>query len=553
VCISEKYIEFDSGNLRIFEINAENHKTNFVLYAIIFRIFICKMINESFDGMDTPSKKRKRDNFSRFVSSTPIKLANKENFQFSDSLCMEVKSIAELVAERNVSKLPKVNEFEVIRKPPKKKKKNSEDSCFVNPGLDLKVDERVVNPFEVVRSDNTEAILLAKGVSNAALNVADSEQIVAPSKVSTNPFEVFREVELPKDVKGIDNSALELNPPAHMPLMLSLPFTPTVNHRIDFSNMPENLTPCALLATKLVLESNDDSTVIGTPKRSVTVKSRKSLSVISEVSEEVEIDIGEELDNYQLQLENSINEAKMQNRKYEFDAPKTIMEEDEENDETQKSENETVKNETTVLVVNDATYTKELSKFIEESTKEIQNLGPEMLLGLRESNVDDIENFIDDNNEDVQFEEVDSFDDDFGKLGQFKRAYRTDAPPTFKRPTPVEAQPKKMNLGGSIRRSIRKLISHKSDKSEKSNDSGESEKHEGLFQTIRHSLRRKAKPKTTTAPVNLENSIMGRSVFREKSIVEENKKATLEKATLKRTVVKTMKTFMENVEEFDHY
>lgn len=503
------------------------------------------MINESFDEMETPNKKRKRDNFSRFVSSTPIKLANKENFQFSDSLCMEVKSIAELVAEKNASKLQKVNEFEVIRKPPKKKKKSSEDCCFVNPGLDLKVGERVVNPFEVVRSDNTEAILLAKGVSNQALDVADSERPAATSKVSTNPFEVFRETELPKDVKGIDNSALELNPPAHMPLMLSLPFTPTINHRIDFSNMPENLTPCALLATKLVLDSNDNSLSIGTPKRNVTVKSRKSLSVISEVSEDVEIDIGEELDNYQLQLENSINEAKMEKRKYVFDAPQTIVEENEENDETQKSENENTKNE----VVNNETYTKELSKFIEESTKEIQNSGPEMLSGLKESNVDDIENFIDDNNEDVQFEEVDSFDDDFGKLGQFKRAYRTDAPPTFKLPTPVETQPKKMNLGGSIRRSIRKLISHKSDKTE---NSGENEKHEGLFQTIRHSLRRKAKPKTT-APVNLENSIMGRPVFRETSNEDLNKKTTLERATLKRTVVKTMKTFMENVEEFDHY
>lgn len=506
------------------------------------------MINESFEGMETPGKKRKRDNFSRFVSSTPIKLANKENFQFSDSLCMEVKSIADIVAERNASKIQKNNEYEVIRKPPKKKKKNSEDSCFVNSGLDLKVDERVINPFEVVRVDNTEAIMLAKGVSNPALDDLEADPVAAPVKVSTNPFEVIRETEVPEDVKGIDNSALELNPPAHLPLMLQLPFTPTVNHRIDFSNMPGNLTPCALLSTMLVLENNEDTGAIGTPKRNVILKSRKSLSVISEVSEEVEIDIGEELDNYQLQLENSINEAKMQKRKYIFDKPRTIFEE---NDETQKSEMEVAKSEATI-VVNDATYTKEMSKFIEESAKEMQMSGSEMLSGLKESNVDDIETFNDIDNEDVQFEEVDSFDDDFGKLGQFKRAYRTDPPSTFKLPTPVESQPKKSNFGGSIRRSIRKLISHKSEKSDKSNDSNESEKHEGLFQTIRHSLRRKAKPKTT-APVNLENSIMGRKIFREVSIDDVNKRATLERATLKRTVVKTVKTFMENVEEFNHY
>lgn len=285
------------------------------------------MINESFESLETPNKKRKRE-ISRFVSSTPIKLANKENFLFSDSLCMEHKSIADIVAERNAAnKLQKTNEFEVIRKPPKKKKKSSEDSCFVNPCLDLQSSEVPINPFEVVRSDNTEAILLAKGVSNPALEVAAEENV---TKVSTNPFEVIRDSE-PVVVKGIDNSALELNPPVHLPLMMPLPFTPTVNHRIDFSNMPENLTPSALLATKLVLESND---VVGTPKRVVASVTRKSLSVISEVSEE--IDIGEELDNYQLQLENSINEAKMQNRKYVFDAPKAIAEEPEAEEEAEK-------------------------------------------------------------------------------------------------------------------------------------------------------------------------------------------------------------------------
>lgn len=499
-----------------------------------------KMINESFDGMDTPSKKRKRDNVSRFVSSTPIKLANKENCLFSDSLCMEHKSIAEIVAERNAAKLQNMNQFEVIRKPPKKKKKSTEESCFVNQCLDLTAGEKTINPFEVVRSDNTEAIALAQGISNAGLDVVvNTEPKVANSKMPTNPFEVIRETELAKNVSGIDNSALELVPPPHVPLMLPLSFTPTVNHRIDFSNMPELLTPSALLSSKLVIESDGEGAAEGTPKKcTAVVKSRKSLSVISE---EAELDIGEELDNYQLQLENSINEAKMQNRKYVFDAPKTIFEESE-NDEEQ--ENESPKVDATV--VNDATYTKDVTKITEVSTtKEIQTV---TFSGLKESDVDD-ERFIDDNNEDVQFEEVDSFEEDFGKLGQFQRAYRTDAPAAFKRPTPkvsIDSQPKKMNLGGSIRRSIRKLINHKSDKT----DSIENEKHEGLFQTIRHSLRRKTKPKTN--PVSLDNSVIGRSVFRETSNEDASKK-TLERATLKKHVVKTVRTFMESVEEFDHY
>lgn len=75
------------------------------------------------------------------------------------------------------------------------------------------------------------------------------------------------------------------------------------------------------------------------------------------------------------------------------------------------------------------------------------------------------------------------------------------------------------------------------------------EKNEGFFQTIRHSLRRKQKPKTSQ--VNLDTSIVGRQVFRETT----NNEATqaLEKKGLKRNVVKKMKTFMESVEEFDHY
>lgn len=498
------------------------------------------MMNENFSEVDTPNKKRKRDNISRFISSTPIKLANKENFLFTDSLCMEHKSIADLVAEKNASKLQKTNnEFEVIRKPPKKKKKATDDCCFVNPGLDLTTDEKRINPFEVVRSDSTEAMKLAQGFCNPALDVVvHAEPLAVTPKVSTNPFEVMRESELPKGAKGIDNSALEWNPPAHTPLMMPLPFTPTVNHRIDFSSMPDNLTPSALLSSKLVIENNETATAVGTPKRNATVKSRKSLSVISE---EAEIDIGEELDNYQLQLENSINEAKMQNRKYNFDTPRTILE------ETENIETEVVTYEQEETVVNDATYTKEILKIIEVSTKEIE---PDALSRLKESDVDE-ERFIDDN-EDVQFEEVDSFEEDFGKLGQFKRAYRTDAPETFKRPMAkpsVESQPKKSNLGGSIRRSIRKLISHKT---EKSNElKSENEKHEGLFQTIRHSLRRK--PKTKTAPVNLETTIVGRSVFRETSNEDDGPKKTLERATLKRHVVKTVRTFMESVEEFDHY
>lgn len=477
------------------------------------------MINASFDAMDTPGKKRKRESLQKFVSSTPIKMnnnnnPNKENFVFSES-CMEVKSIAELVAERRSLATIPASEFEVIRKPPKKKKKAAEECCFVNPGLDLKVDEKVINPFEVVRDDDTEAKLLAKGVSNPALDIKNEEVTKPVAEVSTNPFEVKRDEVEAEKVSGIENSALDLNNAGRAALVLPLPFTPTVNHRIDFSSMPENLTPSALLSTKLVLENNEAKiTPLGTPKKNTTVtKACRSLSVISEE----EIDIGEELDNYQLELENSINEAKMQNKQYEFDT------------ESQKEVDE-VKEK-----VNSETFTKEIA----EATK-----NPVSLSGLKESDVDF---YPDDINDDVQFEEVDSFED-VGKLGQFKRAYRTDAPADFKKPTLDQPVPKKSSkITGSIRRSIRKLIHPKS---RDENDNPEP-KHDGIFQTIRQSLRRKQKPKEEQV-VNLETTIVGRQVFRE-TINEDIPKRTLERRTLKRNIVKSVKTFMESVEEFDHY
>jgi hypothetical protein len=486
------------------------------------------MINGSFEAMDTPGKKRKRESFQKFVSSTPIKLSNKENLVFSDS-CMEVKSIAELVAERKNRAQAPINEYEVIRKPPKKKKKSAvEESCFVNPCLDLKVEEKIINPFEIVRNDNTEAKMLALGVSNPALDIQNEP--IASDNPATNPFEVVREnPELSKTVIGIENSALDLNPMRATALVLPLPFTPTVNHRIDFSNMPENLTPSALFSSKLVLEHNEVKITVATPKRNATAtKSNHSLSVISE--EEGEIDIGAELDNYQLQLENSINEAKMQNRPYDFNKNKG-----EEEEEKTGPPNEGV--------INSATFTKETN------TTAVVNVTAFKIQSSTESDVDDENMF----NDGVQFEEVDSFED-VGKLGQFKRAYRTEAPTTLRKPFdfPLEAEKNKQKastkFGGSIRRSIRKFIHPKSKENNEDDKSLENEKHDGIFHTIRQSLRRKQKPKT----VSLETTMVGRQVFRETANVEIPKR-TLERKTLKRNVVKTVKTFLESVEEFDHY
>lgn len=493
------------------------------------------MINESFnfEAMDTPGKKRKRDNAYKFTSSTPIKVSNKENNLFSDTLCMEVKSIADLVSERRQKKMLPPSEYEVIRKPPKKKKKTlSEESCFVNSALDLKNnEEKIINPFEIIRDDCTEAKSFAKGVSNPALDVKSEPIKKLPTKPTLNPFEVARQ-NVGLKTNGIDNVACDLNAQefSHSALVLPLPFTPTVNHRIDFSSMPNNLTPSTLLTSKLVLENNEAKISVISPKRN-TSKLLKSLSVISE---ENDLDIGEELDNYQLQLENSINEAKIQKNQNDT---KIIHDR---NSSLSQDKKETFQN---------TTYTKEIVNILDVA---------ELPSPLAKPNQEEVkDDFFSDSNDGIQFEEVDSFED-IQKLGQFKRAYRKEKIVVITKSStlmtksgePNEAK-KSHTIAKSIRSSIRKLMHPNNLFVEKNKIDEQIEKNEGsIFQTIRHSLRRKQKPKIPQQ-VSLETSIIGRQVFRETS--NEDAAQPLEKKGLKRNVIKKMKTFMESVEEFEHY
>lgn len=96
-------------------------------------------------------------------SSTPKKLMvarrrlAKENSQPNPFPGLEVKSIADLAQkqqhqqhhqqqQQQQQKLP-TNPFEVLRQPPKKKKR--EHACFENPGLNLELPEKQFNPYEV--------------------------------------------------------------------------------------------------------------------------------------------------------------------------------------------------------------------------------------------------------------------------------------------------------------------------------------------------------------------------------------------------------------------
>lgn len=103
--------------------------------------------------------------------------------------------------------------------------------------------------------------------------------------------------------EGIENPGLEI---PQIPLAINVPFTPTVGRRIDFKNIPiEDLTPSSMLNRHLVFspvkKNIADET---TPKR-------LNLSIISEEA----VDISKELDCYQLELENSMNEAKATNKR----------------------------------------------------------------------------------------------------------------------------------------------------------------------------------------------------------------------------------------------
>ncbi|KXJ75511.1 hypothetical protein RP20_CCG011584 [Aedes albopictus] len=503
-------------------------------------------------ALETPSKKRKRhietnpflsfsDQTFSIPSSTPIHNkqidgssfenpsfrfgvaqpginnngSNKENHNiFSDS-CMEVKSIAELAAE---------NPFEVIRKPPSKKKRKFseiEESCFVNPGLNLEaIDKPTVNPFEIVRgSVETEKQENESCFVNGGLNIKSKD-----GEGAVNPFEISRpagkgegdeEKKVVGECKGIENPALEI--PTYA---LAVPFTPSINHRINFQELPPDaLTPCQMLAKNLVFtpEPNPDS--LTTPKRTATVSNRKSLSVISEEP----LDIEEELDCYQLELENSINEAKVLKQKgirgstgTRTKARRSLIDVKHISNlslklkQLEESEGEDEDHEP-----------KKAEEQLQEASPPVEEPAtpptpqPRMTLTITKETTVKEEIRIDVSNPDVQFEEVDDFEDEeqdvdlFANPAPFQRAYRKKEDPAldndahFKQPAlPAEAAPatKSHKVKDVIRRSFRKLMHPKQHHQEvphvQITDLDEKpkaeESHHGFMSSIRHSLRRKA-------------------------------------------------------------
>ncbi|KAH8399858.1 hypothetical protein KR215_003572 [Drosophila sulfurigaster] len=215
---------------------------------------------------------------------------------------LEFKSISELAKQPETSLSN--NPFEVLRQPSKKKKR--EAACFENPALNLELPERQFNPYEVVRCVATPP---SKCFVNQALNLRGSD---APA--SLNPFEIHRRSEISaaaSNPAGVENPALS-EEPLPTSLKIGLPFAPSMGYRIDFNGLElAHLTPSKLFAEKLVF-SPVQPLAKSEPKR--------SLGAISE--EESTMDIGKELDRYQLELENSINEAKLRKNGV-LEAPKS--------------------------------------------------------------------------------------------------------------------------------------------------------------------------------------------------------------------------------------
>uniref|UniRef100_A0AAG5CYE5 Uncharacterized protein n=1 Tax=Anopheles atroparvus TaxID=41427 RepID=A0AAG5CYE5_ANOAO len=611
--------------------------------------------------METPGKKRKRNaetnpflNFSEqtfnIPSSTPIHNRqidgsafenasfrvgnnNKENYNlFSDS-CMEVKSIADLAAKRTPGAVcDPTNPFEVVRKPPKKKKKQQhslvadalQDSCFENPALNLAaVDKQPVNPFEVPRdgdeSKRREAEELSRCFVNNALNIRGPE---ANSGERFNPFEIVRPKEpapeppvrgLPlPELAGIENPALEM--PTYA---IAVPFTPSLKHRINFQELAANaLTPCQMMANMVVCSpdgsvptqaATTSSAGSGdTPQRNATVTLAKkcSLSVISEES-----DIGEKLDCYQLELENSINEAKARKQRQGETTPfsfsgtghrrrsvrRSLIDmkhisnlsqklrdlEDEENgitkledadterhgqeneDEEEDKENRqpSPEKEVAAIVPEDEKKDKTESKgAMEETAQQTEAHRNQMTFTITKETTVREEIRIDVSNPDVQFEEVEDFEDEEQDVellhnpAPFQRAYRKKEPlatrpsaEEFKCPAAVApGEPRENGHGKShkvrdvIRRSFRRLIPrHHSDQEPQEKGKDVEEKHpsdegnqghgHGLISSIRHSLRRRqttkaaadAKDNKATEDSPLEISIIAeqpRAVFRQPSL-----------------------------------
>ncbi|KAM8720961.1 hypothetical protein ACLKA7_006925 [Drosophila subpalustris] len=448
-------------------------------------------------------------------SSTPKKLIGRRRLAkgsentnpFAGHPGLEIKSIADLATvhkhqQQQQQKQSTTNPFEVVRHPSKKKKK-SEHACFENPGLNLELPERQFNPYEVVRCVATPT----KCFVNAALNLRGSD---APA--SLNPFEIHRRSEISAAASnpgGVANPALT-EEPLPTSLKIGLPFAPTLGCRIDFHGMElANLTPSKLFAEKLVF-----SPVAALKKEEA--EGKRSLGAISE--EESTLDIGKELDRYQLELENSINEAKLRK--------KGIIEEVKQVEQVQLVEQLdrriicTTRRRTLTEITEE--ITEEATPMVKEETAqptvEALPVPDEILEGgdvayASESEPEELEDEL-----------------DFKAPARFVRAYRPAAPVAPIKASSIAGSKESLqsiassksaksadavrgsSVRNMLRKSIRKLMHPMKEDKEKAEKEPEQEQenhhHVNIISSIRHSLRRR--PRKKEQELELESKTMQR-------------------------------------------
>ena len=351
--------------------------------------------------------------------------------------------------------------------------------------------------------------------SNPALNLKTED-----ASSIRNPFEVqrYKDEIVPSDSVKPKN----VTTPKPCNIQIGLPFVPTVGCRIDFKDISmSQLTPSKLLAEKLVF--------------SPVLKGKVSLGSIGE---ETTVDIGKELDRYQLELENSINEAKL--RKNGINEIKEIPISTESHQiqmvDTEKSTKFTLKltgipedgedkvsieetckyteHHVEIRVQDDLNPTKTEPKlatnpFLSEINNELQKTETAEVVEIESENLDDLYGCANDID--------DSFD--FQAPAPFVRAYTrfVEEPKLRVSKESLEADKsnennkKAANVKSIIRKSIRKLMhpSQQNDIEHDSQSKTDSGKHHGFINAIRHSLRRKPSNKNNSKEIitNEDNEI----------------------------------------------
>uniref|UniRef100_A0A1B0FJ29 Uncharacterized protein n=1 Tax=Glossina morsitans morsitans TaxID=37546 RepID=A0A1B0FJ29_GLOMM len=347
----------------------------------------------------------------------------------------------------NTEDISNDNPYEVVRRPPKKKKRKTEEEvCFANPALNLELPEKQFNPYEVVRIKKPN-----ENVKNCFINNALNLK-VQDNSVLINPFEIQR-VKREEEHQGLKIESYNLK--------IGLPFKPNMGCRIDFKDLSlSQLTPSKLLAEKLVFSP------VATNNRSLTV-----------INEESPTDISNELDCYQLVLENSINEAKLRKNGVPQNSERKVLQELNEVIEVNQNTIKTAIGETSANLASKANTNPFLNE--EEKLENFQSC-------LTAEDLDELYGAIDSDKEE-------SFD--LNPQAGFVRNYRsndenklTNCKECLEKKEDNEGCPKQ-SLKTILRSSIRKLVHHSTTAAKENQKPTQ-----GLITSIRCSLRRKKTP-----------------------------------------------------------